>query len=103
MRVMLNDEAARQKREREIFSYLQQKLKAKALRQAVKPESREIKKAAKNLTCTFCRNTIIAGQPYVSFKSQGSVVYRGKVVRTERMHEPCLNRYLRPGVTPTFK
>ena len=100
---MLNDEAARQKREKEIFAYLQQKLKAKQLRQAVKPESRELKKAAKNITCTFCRGTILVGQPYVSFKSQGQVVCRGKLIRTERMHEGCLNRYLRPGVLPSLR
>jgi len=100
---MANEETTRLKREKEIFAYLQQKLRAKALRNAVKPESRELKKAAKNLTCTFCRSTIIAGQPYVSFKSQGQVVYRGKLVRTEKMHEVCLNRYLRPGVAPTLR
>ena len=94
----MNEEEGRAKKEREILAYLQQRLKAKSIRDAIKPEALEEKKAKRNINCTFCKKTILLGKGYVSFKSQGEVRYKGKVLRTERMHAACLNRYLRPGV-----
>lgn len=89
------DEASRRKREREILAYLQQRMRVKAIEG--KPGTRREKTAAKNMTCTFCRGLIPQGTAYVSFRSHGGVTFKGKSLRTERMHGPCLSRYMRPG------
>ncbi len=95
-------DAQREQKERKILAFLQQRHKAKLLHKAIKSEALKGKPAAKNITCTFCRNTILQGAVYFSFKSHDQVIYKGKALRTERMHEPCLNRYLRPGVSSLF-
>ena len=95
---MDTSEEARQKREKQILQYLQQRMKAKAIKAAVKPDNLPEKKAVRNITCTFCRRTILLGTGYVSFKGQPGAMYRGKNLRTEKMHQECLNRYMRPGV-----
>jgi len=95
-------EAHRETKEKKILAFLQQRHKAKILHKAIKSEALKGKPALRNMVCTFCRNTILKGAAYFSFKSQGQVVYKGKALRTERMHEPCLNRYLRPGVSSLF-
>ena len=87
-------EESRQRKEKEILAFLQRRHRTKTLKNALKSEAIKGKKATKNMNCTFCRNTILRETIYVSFKSQGEVTYKGKTLRTERMHEPCLNRYL---------
>jgi hypothetical protein len=95
-------ETHRETKEKKILAFLQHRQKAKTLSKAIKSDELKGKPAARNMVCTFCRNLILKGAPYFSFKSQGQVVYKGKALRTERMHEPCLNRYLRPGVSSLF-
>jgi hypothetical protein len=95
-------EEARKKRELQILAYLQQRQKTKVLKGSIKSESLVPKPAPRNMACTFCRKTIVQGVAYVSFRSQGEVRVKGKSLRLERMHELCMNRYLRPGVAATF-
>ena len=81
--------------EQEILTYLQRKLSAKRLKQTLKPGTVKEKMAARPIDCTFCRERIMAGAAYVSFRPPEKVLVKGRPVRTERMHPNCLNRFSR--------